>query len=779
MRRLVLASILLGLTTCGPGETPYLHIVNWLPILHPRGSTEVILPVAGEMVPELGFGWSRGPLTRGNQQLYRVRSSEAEFVFNAVIDEDTPLIIEFQPVATRATATLGVLLNGTPIANMPLKAGWQRRRLQLPGSNLRVGLNTVRLRFKSGTQPRAEPRSGRRPLTALVRHLQILSPLARPQRPDSAEGFLESVADGEARTTDSGTVNQSTSAAGGAPPDLSLSTDSVMNIALELPERARLRAGLRARLIAPEGLAAAALLEPRLTASVELIEADGGHRTLQRLVFDQDLVGVYDVAQELDVSLERWAGQQVLLRLRVWGNTNGRVLWGDLRVTCRCSERLPAGRRADLRVPPASGRLGRPDIFVILLDAARADAFSTYGSDTPTPTVDSLAADGTLFARALSASSWTGPSVPSLLTGRYPEAHGIQVWNRRLAGDIPTLAELLAEAGYYTSLWSHHLMYRSNRSLRRGFENTHLISHHERHELPNATDLFDANRPTFALLHMLLPHAPYDPPAPHRGADTADAGFDVDVTPKALNLYTLLAGPQFDPQLLRYIRGRYQETVRYTDEQVGHILGLLQEHERFDDALVLLLSDHGEGFFEHRQFLHARLIYDEVLRVPLIIKWPRDIDSHPQKIDDPVSLIDIAPTLIDGLGLGESGTRFQGISLLPLIFDGVSADRGLYAVTRGTLRSNEAPRMLMAWERDGLKVVFDESHGAVELFDLAADPGEHVDLATERPLTAQILLQELLSRHHRNRQVFGRHDAEAFRLDPSTVRELRAIGYIE
>ena len=192
-----------------------------------------------------------------------------------------------------------------------------------------------------------------------------------------------------------------------------------------------------------------------------------------------------------------------------------------------------------------------------------------------------------------------------------------------------------------------------------------------------------------------------------------------------------------------------------------------------------MTSDHGEAFFEHGRFLHTRLLYDEFLRVPFVVKWPARVTGFAQSIADPVSLIDIAPTIIDGLGLTNTRAKFQGTSLLPAVFEAASLPRTLYAHTRG----NAPPdRPAQPWFtlRDGPhKIVFGESASSAELFDLARDAAEQNNLASTDRLRTQYLVQELLLQRYRNLEILSASGgAEVAPLDEEMVRGLRALGYV-
>ena len=152
---------------------------------------------------------------------------------------------------------------------------------------------------------------------------------------------------------------------------------------------------------------------------------------------------------------------------------------------------------------------------------------------------------------------------------------------------------------------------------------------------------------------------PYQPPEPFQGRRSAWYAGDFPVSAAALNRSARAVGRRPSSEDIRYVRSRYDENVEFADHLVGRVVRMLREAGRYDDALVMLTSDHGEGFFEHGRFLHTRLLYDEFLRIPLIVKWPVTATGFAAEVDVDVSLVDLAPTIVDGLGLSQDLAGFQ------------------------------------------------------------------------------------------------------------------------
>ncbi len=557
----------------------------------------------------------------------------------------------------------------------------------------------------------------------------------------------------------------------------SMPGDSYLDVVAHLPEDPRW-AG-RFDIVFPAGRPAA------VTVRAELLDAAGTLHELWTRSFETPAAprspSSGETGDRFRLSLRRWARQLVRLRLRVTGGAGCEVRWAGARVTGEGRGWMPPIAAADsLRTPPASGRLGRPDVFIVLLDAGRADAFGCYGARHPTPAIDDLARRGTRFANALAAAPWTGPSVPAVLSGLYPDTLGIEHWGSRLPPGVGLVQEMFRHAGYHTVLWSQHPFYRDHAALRRGFADFRRGPRGRREVLPGAEELLREDRPTFAVVHLLPPHTPYDPPAPFRGAYTADYRGSVSVDAPFLNSFPNRRDPEELSQEDRdYIFGRYLETVAFADSLVGRTVDLLKQAGRFDDALIIVLADHGEAFLEHRHFMHCRLLYGEFLRVPLVIKWPASTGGFDSVVEAPVSLVDLTPTLVDGLSLTAGGRRFQGSSLLPQAFGAAAPRRGLYAVTRGTARGRHRPRPSAAVILDGWKLVLDLESQRMELYHLASDPGERDDRAAAEPVRAELLRQLLYRQRQLNATMrTGLGDTVEQTVDPEVSRQLRALGYL-
>ena len=598
-------------------------------------STEIILPPYRQSLDLLDEGWEEATAVQAREQGLWIVGTAGSFRFFSAVGGPTLLEVEATALASPDMPQVMQLeVNGRTVHREAMPRQWKRYEFSLSAQDVRLGWNVVTMRFRHALRPRdLDSASGDvRLLAARSRRLRIRSSFGRTLWADGPSAI--EVTPVAADRSDVSTIL--------------MPTDSALDVYL-LPEHGAILTGSVDAVVADRSLGGG------IWASLELVEASG--RVHQLLEYDHGARGT----EPFKIGLDSWAGHPVQLRLRSWGRTNGVVRWSGVTISTATDPTVArVTYPAHLVDPPRSGRLRRPDIIVILLDAARADVFSA--GTLPTPGTDELAAEGTRFEHARAAAPWTGQSVPSLLTGRFPGSIGALTWGSPIPVEALTLSELLRESGYHTVVWSQHNLYGGNQTVRRGFERFTEVRSDvlaDRNLLPEATDLFVDRRPTFPLIHLLPPHGPYEPPAPFAGAYTDWYTGDFPVDAPALNSAARADRRQPTDDDLRYVRSRYDENVVFADALVERLLRVLREAERYNDALVVLTSDHGEGFFEHGYFLHTRLLYDEFLRIPLIIKWPQTSVGFAPVVDANVNLVDVVPTLVDGLG---SDTRPRGIS---------------------------------------------------------------------------------------------------------------------
>jgi arylsulfatase A-like enzyme len=710
---------------------------------HQKGNlaTDVISPAESRGVGALAGGWRLDddeegqPIATMPHELSRIRLFSPDGSLEAV-----ELELGLAPGVGDDTAEMTVNLNRQSLGVLDVQKGWSTHRLGVPAGMVRAGLNALDLRAK-GTGGKVR-----------LRRAVMVPGGGRPPWPKRPDRIRVGPGRGEA----------------GGGRTVVMPTASVLDMVLRVPVGGRLVGGFT---VEP----AAGLDFTSVEVSVRLLDEGSEEHTLLREVVPRDL----KQPRRVDVDLARWSGTLARLRWQVRGPGNALVRWHGAGVGSPAPGPEPPPLPIPRVAPDRSGRLGHPDVILILLDAARADVLFPFRPAEETPAVARLARQGTVFRHASAGSSWTLQSVTGLLTGLYADTLGVWAWRDRLPAAAPSLPELMRSAGYDTFLFSQHPFYRYDDSYRRGFERVLTLKGDDAATLPSRR-LIDPDRPTFSLVHLLPPHIPYTPPEPFRGRYTANYEGEMRVDPKHLRTFGPKRPDRPGETDLRYVFDRYRENVAYADRLVARVLGILERHDRYDDALVVLTADHGEAFLEHGRFVHSLDLYREVLHVPLVIKWPRSLEGFRSEVDGPVSLLDLLPTLVDGLSLEGADDGFQGRSLLPLIFGEPAARRSFYAVTRGEGSPNREAEPRLMLEQEGWRVHVAPLEGRVELYDVERDPGERVDRAPERPLEALRLRQSLLIQSSWNRDLLegDTEDRPTQGLDPEELEQLEALGYL-
>src|SRR5713101_4816300 len=338
-------------------------------------------------------------------------------------------------------------------------------------------------------------------------------------------------------------------------------------------------------------------------------------------------------------------------------------------------------------------------VVLVSIDTLRADHVGAYGDgQAETPALDAIAREGLVFDAAWSPVPLTLPAHASMLSGRYPPRHGVRANGvHRLAGTVPLVAESFVRGGFRSAAVVGGYPLDARFGLGRGF------------------DLYDDRMPASSA----GAHYPE-----RRGAEVADraiAWLQQQGTDGRVFLFVHFYDPHADydpppPYAARFAGRPYDGEIAYVDAQVGRLRSALEAQGRWRDAVVLVVSDHGEGLGEHGEDTHGMLLYEPTLRVPLVVRAPA---VRPGRAPEAVSIVDVAPTLLALSGLPRLSDA-DGVSLVGTR----DPQRALYAETLGPLLDHGWSG-LRALRRGRWKLV---DAASPELFDLAADPGERRDL---------------------------------------------------
>ena len=392
-------------------------------------------------------------------------------------------------------------------------------------------------------------------------------------------------------------------------------------------------------------------------------------------------------------------------------------------------------------------------VILISVDTLRADHLSCYQPGRrPTPHIDSLASKGTVFSQVSSPFPLTLPAHAALFTSMYPAANGVQDNGVPLPSAAVTLATVLKSAGYGTAAFVGSFVLDRRFGLDRGFDiyegpidlHNRMDAGQVERKRPGAQVAEAATRwvehnsgaPFFLFLHLYDLHLPYDLP---------------------------------QNPALRHGETGYSAELAYEDRVIGDFLSFLTRRQLFEKALIVFTSDHGEGLGEHGESTHGYFIYQSTLHVPLVIHWPAGFSRVPrERVDEPASLLDVAPTILDAIGV-PAPREMRGHSLIAA-GGGEVYSESLYA------RNHFGCATLRSLRAGSYKYI---EAPKPELYDLAADPKElHNLYDQQRPKAAAMGERMAALRAGSNPGPAARGSAKASPASSETARALRSLGYL-
>lgn len=469
------------------------------------------------------------------------------------------------------------------------------------------------------------------------------------------------------------------------------------------------------------------------------------------------------------------------------------------------------------RVQAAPGEIGsvtRPNVVVIVMDTVRADHLSVYGyaRDT-TPNLKAVAKDSAVYPNAISSSDITLTSHASLFTGMYASWHGAYCdpesapYGRALNPQYPTLAELLKSNGYSTLAVAANLYMRADFGLERGFDEFHiprpvallpadtpfLLRRVVRRGLGVAFDVAQFDRlfslsedidtrlfsvlskhgrePFFAFLNYMDAHFPYVPPAPYN-RKFPDQRSDFTQDDLEAEQRKISSGGQASPVYLPHCLSKYDGGIAYEDAQVGKVVKWLKRHNAYDNTIIVVASDHGEAFGERHRVGHGNSPYQNVVRVALMIKYPRG--AHQGSEPAPASLIDVAPTVLSTLGIkpppsmqGRDLNHPEALAGRPLFNEAFPCP----VMQPPDCREGCMARSVYEWPYKYIT----SSNDKRELFDLSRDPLEEHTLYAQQPAVAAKLRGDL----DLWTKLVPARSAQKHTLSHDDLQKLKSLGYMQ
>jgi len=431
-----------------------------------------------------------------------------------------------------------------------------------------------------------------------------------------------------------------------------------------------------------------------------------------------------------------------------------------------------------------------PDVLVVSIDTLRADALGSYGETTPgvSPRLDAFATRATRYTRALAPSPWTLPSHASMFTGLYPAEHGARsdrapdgrIRVHGLPADPPHLAGILRDSGYETAAFVANTGYlRASLGIARGFGeyvNVRLPAAelNARHVVPwlEARVGVTERPPFFLFVNYMDTHEPYNT-RPVPGFDDGLADRDSEALLQAVRPSVMMRQQPAPKEALATLRRQYEVAVANVDRALGDLLGRLEASGALDDMLVVVTSDHGEYFGEHELVTHWKHLYQEVLRVPLLVKRP---GQHTGGVEDaPVSLVQLPRLVLDSLPepLAKAHrARFPRAPGEDSVWSEIHFSSWfVIAVAPWRERLEQQRFALIDWPWKYIRSSGDPD----ELYHLEADPAEQRSLLDVEPGRARTM-RTAIDAYARAARPVG-HGATADAPDPETLEELEALGY--
>lgn len=463
----------------------------------------------------------------------------------------------------------------------------------------------------------------------------------------------------------------------------------------------------------------------------------------------------------------------------------------------------------------------KPNIILISIDTLRADHLGCYGYDRETsPNLDRFAQDCVLFKRAHSQAPSTLPSHMSMLTSLYPVNHGLCTLSiggpigggQKLDPTILTLADFLRKQGYVTFGITGGGQISSYFGFAKGFdyyeENKRSILLDTPERLLRKSSEFlkkYSQRPFFLFLHTYQTHMPYAPPPPYQTLFT-----DEKPIWKELDIIQLLSQregkySQLTDKERKNIISLYDGEIRYTDEKfLAPFLALLKKLNLYDNSMIIFTSDHGEEFYDHGGWEHGHSLYEELIHVPLLIKFPH---SNPQGIiETPVRIVDLVPTILDIVDIKYKKKRLDGLSLnkvlvnqkdkplpsLSFYFEAPllgSAELKMSYVLLKTslvfgkykLIINEKLSLSDKEKQSFFWRVFNPPHPVerYELYDLESDPHETVNLAEKKHQVLKQMLELISVYYEKGKELEKKAVFQKRKENKALMEKLRALGYLK
>ncbi len=423
------------------------------------------------------------------------------------------------------------------------------------------------------------------------------------------------------------------------------------------------------------------------------------------------------------------------------------------------------------------------NVLLIVVDTLGAKHLEAYNRELKNaPNITRLADEGVLFEQAYSAAPWTKPAISSIFTGKLPSQHNVRGIDDNLLDDQLTIAEIFKERGYKTAGRVSHTFISAKKGFSQGFDSYNVVPFKG-----NVHDVITSQEVTaegldwlkeqqakkdgknfFMFLHYFDPHYTYQ----HHQEFDRSSHYKGPLTSGMYIRKLRELIPTLTPADIEYLVNLYHEEIAYTDFYIGKVLDYLKESGLADNTVVILTADHGEEFLEHGDIGHTVTLYDELVRVPLIISLPKYLRPHVVK--ENVSTMDILPTLMSldpvkleygfsGISLLDALTGKQALSPIRDIKFEVDYQAGIQAFKAGV-------------KQDEFKLIHDKETKAWELHNLAVDPAELNNQKEVYPGDFERIKPSLQNFMDSQGATNGTRTEE--QRTPEEIKQLKTLGYM-
>ncbi len=437
----------------------------------------------------------------------------------------------------------------------------------------------------------------------------------------------------------------------------------------------------------------------------------------------------------------------------------------------------PAGNWIALAVPriypPERAATSRRALVWLSIDTLRADHLGAYGYPRPTsPAFDEAALRLDLFEDAAASASWTLPSMTSQITSRHPTYHGAVLHDLARDDTTPTLFDVLGGSGFTVLGVTANDLISPAQGLADGFDALWFEDARANQlgrRVLAALDEWDGG--DLALfVHYMDPHHPYDPPPPFDRRFDPDYQGTVDASHTSFQALSQI----HEPRDVAHVSALYDGEIAYADREIQGLLSQLDELGVMDGAVVVYSADHGEELLDHGSWHHGGTLYQEVLHVPLAIRVP---GLGGARVSRPVSMLDLAPTVLDAFGI-EAPASFQGQSLLPLLRGKPLPEKWLISETLLTGDRSHLVSIRRGSQKYIVRLAPGRESGpevrGEEMYDLSQDPDErHSDLASPHLDELRRAALDYVTRARREAR-----SPHRVSLDEASLARLRALGYV-